>query len=100
MLTGIPVGEVARILNNERETTLKEMKDFIFANGFCIDEERKEAKGKSDLPPVCLLSLDTPRCWHWSLYANGTFYDPEHGVMHDFPACSRKYYWEINSNSE
>ena len=42
-----------------------------------------------------MLSLETPRCWHWSLYAEGTFYDPEHGVSDDFPEAGRKYYWEI-----
>ena len=42
-----------------------------------------------------LLSLETPRCWHWSLYADGTFYDPEHGILSDFPQSDRKFYWEI-----
>ena len=42
-----------------------------------------------------MLSLETPRCWHWSLYCDGVFYDPEHGIMDDFPEAARKYYWEI-----
>ena len=28
------------------------------------------------------------------------FYDPEHGVMNDFPTCSRKYYFEIFEDKE
>ena len=95
MLTGIDVAEVAKQLANNRETNLKEMKSFLRANGFEINDERRIAQSKSDLPETCLLSLETPRCWHWSLYNERTFYDPEHGVMQDFPVCNRKYYWEI-----
>ncbi|MCR5207017.1 MAG: hypothetical protein K6C14_00890 [Eubacterium sp.] len=95
MLTGIPVKEVSEELNNERETTLKEMKSFLSAHGVTMSDGRIEVKEKSGLPRVCVLSLETPRCWHWSLYADGVFYDPEHGVMTDFPVSKRKYYWEI-----
>lgn len=95
MLTGIPVLQVAKELNNKRETTLKEMKAYLQSHGFNVSEKRIQAENKSGLPPVCMLSLETPRCWHWSLYCGGVFYDPEHGVMDDFPACKRKYYWKI-----
>lgn len=97
MLTGLSVFQVTEELNNERETNLKEMKAFLRAHGLWIADERKQAACKSDLPSVCLLSLETPRCWHWSLYCSGIFYDPEHGVLSDFPVCARKYYWEIVS---
>ena len=46
-----------------------------------------------------VIFLQTPRCWHWSLYADGTFYDPEHGVMSDFPSANRKYYWKLEKQS-
>jgi len=95
MLTGIPVLQVAEKLNNYRETTLKEMKDYLRANGFRVSDERVQVNEKSELPGLCMLSLETPRCWHWSLYCDGIFYDPEHGVMDGFPICNRKYYWEI-----
>ena len=95
MLTGIDVKAVAQELNNFRETNLKEMKGFLRNNGFWVSDERKQAFSKNELPEICMLSLETPRCWHWSLYYYGTFYDPEHGVMNDFPVCKRKYYWKI-----
>jgi hypothetical protein len=95
MLTKIPVGAVAEELKNDRETNLKEMKTFLQSHGFRVADERKQAKEKGDLPLLCLLSLETPRCWHWSLFSGGTFFDPEHGVSDDFPVCERKYYWEI-----
>ncbi len=95
MITGINVGDVCRELANERETKLAEMKSYLSVHGYKMEPQRREAADKSELPPLCVLSLETPRCWHWSLYAYGTFYDPEHGVLGDFPDCKRKYYWEV-----
>ena len=95
MIAGKDVHEVCHELKNERETTLAEMKTYLTANGFTLSSSRLEAHGREDLPPLCVLSLETPRCWHWSLYADGTFYDPEHGVMDDFPECKRKFYWKV-----
>ena len=95
MVLGIPVGQVCTELGNERETTLKEMRSYFEAHGVQMAAGRSQAQGKEDLPRLALLSLETPRCWHWSLYADGVFYDPEHGVLDDFPECNRKYYWGL-----
>lgn len=95
MLLGISPEKVCEYLGNDRETTLGEMKLFLSQHGVTMLSERRQALSKEDLPECALLSLETPRCWHWSLYVDGVFYDPEHGVMPDFPASSRKYYWEI-----
>jgi hypothetical protein len=96
MVTGIPVSEVCRMLGNDRETTLREMKNFFRSNGVDISDERVQVQEKEELPQICLLSLETPRCWHWSLYCEGVFYDPEHGVSDDFPAANRKYFWKLD----
>jgi hypothetical protein len=98
MLTGKDVSEIVELLNNDRETTLKEMFFTLDYYGFSYCRERKEVTDKSDLPKIALLSLETPRCWHWSLYFDGLFYDPEHGVLNDFPKARRKYFWEIKEN--
>ena len=95
MLTDTTVEQVINKCGTDRETTLKQMFTFLSDNGISYDKTRKEAFSKNDLPKIAILSLETPRCWHWSLYFNGTFYDPEHGVMTDFPECNRKYFWEI-----
>ncbi|MBO5912125.1 MAG: hypothetical protein J6Q76_01485 [Clostridia bacterium] len=95
MLTGLSVGEIIAICGTDRETNLKQMFSTLDALNVMHHAERKSAESKTDLPKVCILSLETPRCWHWSLYFDGTFYDPEHGVMNKFPECNRKYYWEI-----
>ena len=95
MVTGRSVDEIVAMLGNDRETTLREMKDTFRKLGVGISDERIPVTEKSQLPEICLLSLETPRCWHWSLYAYGTFYDPEHGVMDDFPVSARRYYWVL-----
>ena len=95
MLLGKDVGYICEYLGNEHETDLREMKRVLTEHGIKFSPERKQAQNVSDLPRFALLSLETPRCWHWSLYADGVFYDPEHGVMDDFPRSERRFYWEI-----
>lgn len=95
MLCGKTVEEIVAEVGTTRETTLKKMFDCLQNNGISIKSERISVMKKEQLPKVCILSLETPRCWHWSLYFNGVFYDPEHGVMTDFPASNRRYFWEI-----
>ncbi len=100
MLCGKTQSEVCEMLGNTRETTLKDMFHALDMLGIGYNRERIQVKSKSQLPDVCILSLETPRCWHWSLYFKGVFYDPEHGVLEDFPECRRKYYWEIKPNND
>ena len=98
MLCDKSAEDIANLLQNEKETTLKEMFYVLEKYGISYDNKRKEVFEKQELPRVAILSLETPRCWHWSLYFDGVFYDPEHGVMEDFPEAKRKYYWEIKEN--
>ncbi|MBO4492973.1 MAG: hypothetical protein J5724_01155 [Ruminococcus sp.] len=95
MVLGTTPEHICRLLDNDRETDLKEMKHIFRTHGVFISDQRKQVQSKEGLPPLALLSLETPRCWHWSLYCDGMFYDPEHGVMDDFPQSARKYYWEL-----
>ncbi len=95
MLLDVSVESICMELQNDRETTFREMKQTLEKHGFKLSSERKQVFTKADLPVIALLSLETLRCWHWSLYAEGIFYDPEHGVMENFPECKRKYFWEI-----
>ena len=95
MLLGTAPEYICSYLGNDRETDLREMKRVLTDHGIKFDHERKQAQTVSDLPVCALLSLETPRCWHWSLYADGIFYDPEHGVLREFPQSAREFYWEI-----
>ncbi len=95
MVAGVTVAEVVDLLANDRETTLKEMRFAFDRYGYEMSAGRTQVERREQLPELCLLSLETPRCWHWSLYAYGRFYDPEHGVMDDFPQSARRYYWQL-----
>lgn len=95
MLAGVSVDEVINVVKTDRETKLRDMFSALDFYGISYCRERKQARGITDLPKVCILSLETPRCWHWSLWFYGAVYDPEHGVLSDFPQCDRKYYFEI-----
>ena len=95
MLLNTVPEEICEFLHNDRETNLREMQSVLEKHGIAFSRERRQAFSKADLPKIALLSLETPRCWHWSLYADGIFYDPEHGVLDDFPQSARKYFWGI-----
>ncbi len=95
MLGGVTVGEIISLVGTDRETNLKQMFSALDNLNIKYSPERKEVNSKTELPPIAILSLETPRCWHWSLYFKGLFYDPEHGVLTDFPTSNRKYYWTI-----
>lgn len=97
MLADKSVKEVIEVVKTERETKLSDMKFALKVFGINFCEEKKRAISKDDLPNFAMLSLETPKCWHWSLYFKGKFYDPEYGVLDDFPPCNRKFFWEIKS---
>ena len=99
MLSDRTVADIIELCKTERETNLKQMLTALDKLNISYVNMRCQAQNKSDLPPICVLSLETPRCWHWSLYFKGTFYGPEHGVLQDFPKCHRKYYWEIKEDT-
>lgn len=95
MLTGKNVEDIITQCGTEKETTLKDMKRVLSECGIEFEDRRVQVFGKEELPRVAILSLETPKCWHWSLYFDGIFYDPEYGVLKDFPPSNRRYYWKI-----
>ena len=97
MLTGKTVDEIILITQTERETTLKQMFYALDECDIKYSKNRIEVTSKEELPEICFLSLETPHCWHWSLYYKGKFLDPEYGVLEDFPPSNRRYYWEIKN---
>lgn len=96
MLSGVGVDRIIELCGTERETTLKDMKRVLSQLDISFDETRCEVIQKEDLPDVAILSLETPKCWHWSLYFKGQFLDPEYGILDDFPPSNRRYYWKVN----
>lgn len=95
MLSGKNVQKIFDLVKTEKETTLKDMKSALKTLGIFYSDTRIEVLKKCELPRVALLSLETPKCWHWSLFFDGKFYDPEYGVLDDFPPSNRRYFWQI-----
>ena len=95
MLAGKTVDEIITVVGTERETTLKQMFYALDYYGIKYKKERFQITAKEQLPEICILSLQTPKCWHWSLYFKGKFLDPEYGVLDVFPPSDRRYYWQI-----
>lgn len=95
MLTGVNVNKIIELCGTEKETDLKCMKRILSEFNIKFNEQRVAVTKKEDLPKIALLSLETPICWHWSLYFDGLFYDPQYGILEDFPPSNRRYYWQI-----
>ncbi len=95
MLAGVTVQEIIDLVKTDRETKLRDMFLCLEHYGIKYCSMRVSVQKKEQLPEICILSLETPKCWHWSLYFKGTFYDPEYGVLEDFPPSARRYYFKI-----
>ncbi len=98
MLADISVDEIIKIVGTDRETNLQQMFLALDTLGISYSPERISVNDKSELPRVALLSIETPKCWHWSMYFEGKFYDPEYGVLDDFPPTRRRYYWSLGAD--
>lgn len=95
MLSDADVDKIFDLTGTQREIDLKTLKSTLVKLNISFNPVRKQAFDKTQLPRIAVLSLETPKCWHWSLYFDGLFYDPEYGVLSDFPICDRKYFLEI-----
>ncbi len=95
MLCGVDVSEIINLCGTEREIKLIDIKSTLDFYKIKYSNERKSVTNKTELPKVAILSLETPKCWHWSLYFDGIFYDPEYGILEDFPPSNRRYFWEV-----
>ncbi len=95
MLTGKSVADIITDCKTDRETKFKDMESILNKYGIFIIGTKTSVTLKDNLPKIALLSLETPKCWHWSLYINGKFYDPEYGLINDFPPSKRRYFWEL-----
>ncbi len=95
MLFGIDVYEVIAKAETDAELSKKQMISIIGDYGYKMSNIKGQAFSVKDLPNCAVLSLETPKCWHWSLFYNGVIYDPEYGVLNDFPISNRKYFFEI-----
>ena len=97
MATATDIEKVCELCGGYAETGLKTMKAVFRQLGVTVGDTRVSVQDKKQLPQYALLSLETPKCWHWSLCINGIFYDPEYGVLDNFPPSNRRYFWELKN---
>ena len=97
MATGVEVDKIIELCGTEREIDLKTVKRVFESLGVKVFAERREFKTKEDLSEYAFLSLETPKCWHWSLYVKGRFYDPVYGEISETPPSNRKYFWQLKN---
>lgn len=100
MATDTDIEKVCEFCGGYAETDLKTMKAIFCKLGVAVGDERIAVTDKKSLPQYALLSLETPKCWHWSLYINGIFYDPEYGILNDFPPSNRRYFWMLKNKND
>ena len=100
MAADTDIEKVCEICGGYSETDLKTMKAVFGQLGVLVGNTRVPVRDKKQLPQYALLSLETPKCWHWSVYIKGVFYDPEYGVLDDFPPSNRRYFWELKNKND
>lgn len=96
MLAGVSPAEVVEIIFEEYGTCDSALE--LALNYFHIPHAnlRKRFLPDTVLPDICILSMEIPGDLHWSLYYKGKYYDPQFGILDNYPDdCIIHYYWEI-----
>jgi RimJ/RimL family protein N-acetyltransferase len=95
MLANVSVDEVIDVIGHDKGTSVAEIANALTWYGI-KHGKRQKCTDDAILPDICILSLKLPGYGHWSLYYKGKIYDPEFGVLENFPPNSKlNHYWEI-----
>jgi RimJ/RimL family protein N-acetyltransferase len=95
MLANISVDDVIDVIGHDRGTSVGEIDNALTWYGI-KHGKRQKCNEDAVLPEISILSLKLPGYGHWSLYYKGKIYDPEFGVLENFPPNSKlNHYWEI-----
>lgn len=101
MLAGVTVEEVVSVMNNDKGTGKKDIEKALNHYGIRQAKTMTKADNASVLPKACILKVLLPRYGHWVLYYDGTYYDPEFGVMAAlYPKARLQSYLEIFVDEE
>lgn len=96
MLAGVTVEEVVSVMENDKGTGKKDIERALNHYGIRQAKTMTRADNTSALPAVCILKVLMPGYDHWVLYYDGTYYDPEFGVMKELHQKARvQSYLEI-----
>jgi hypothetical protein len=83
------------VIGHDKVTSVAEINNALTWYGIKHGKRQRYIKDEI-LPNICILSLKLPGYGHWSLYYEGKIYDPEFGVLKDFPPNVKlNHFWEI-----
>jgi hypothetical protein len=82
MLAGIPVDEVTKIMKSSKhQASISKVIETLGYFGFSHNKP-VYTKGKNvELPKCCILNVRGENKSHLSIYYDGKYYDPIHGVL-------------------
>lgn len=87
MLADITLDQSITIFKRRGATTPKEVVSALHALGIKCGDKLLLARNH-EMPPICMAKLhfawDTAHT-HWTVYNNGTFYDPAIGIVKEYP---------------
>jgi RimJ/RimL family protein N-acetyltransferase len=96
MLTGVSVDEVIKVIGTEKGTNKQDLKKALDYYGIRYAPKSMKYDPNVSLPDLCVIRMILPGYGHWGLYYNGTYYDPEFGVLNECPDNAKIFQvWEI-----
>jgi hypothetical protein len=97
MLAGISVDEVIKIMKSSKhQASISKVIETLDYFGFS-HEKPVYTKGKNvELPKCCIINVRGENKSHLSIYYDGEYYDPTHGVLQVYPYENLISYIEIS----
>lgn len=106
MLLGIPLNDVINEMGEDGVTTTRDLVTILQTHGFETSNRRERIAKSTKLPDICILSMkiEGQPNWHWVLYVNGKYLDPDEGPLSRYPRNNNAFrftsYIEIKPTNE
>jgi len=98
MLAAVSVDEVIKIMGTDKGTSHTHVKKALNYYGIRYAPINRSPDPNTPLPDLCMIVFTLPEYRHWSLYYKGIFYDPEFGILNEYPPNAvLSDVWEIFS---
>lgn len=96
MLAGVSVDEVIKLIGEREGITKQDLKKVLDYYGIRYATNSSKYDPKVPLPNLCIIRMLMTGYMHWEVYFDGVYYDPEFGILKEFPQNSKTYQvWEI-----
>jgi len=96
MLAAVSVDDVIKIMGTDKGTSQAHIRKALNYYGIRYAPINYAPDPNASLPELCMIVFTLPEYRHWSLYYKGVFYDPEFGVINEYPPNAvLSNVWEI-----